>query len=58
MQAETASFTGRLDKIGAQIGAIKDELSQRKLFGGLVVVLLLVGGCVAMLIRKSYHEEE
>ncbi|MCF6178263.1 MAG: cytochrome c3 family protein [Geopsychrobacter sp.] len=58
MRAETAGFTTRLDKIGAQITVIKDELSQRKMVGGLVVLLLIVGGCIAMLIRKSYHEEE
>jgi len=58
MEAETAGFTTRLDKIAAQVTTIKDELSQRKMFGGLVVLLLIVGGCIAMLIRKSYHEEE
>ncbi len=58
MKAETAGFTSRLDKIEAQIVAIEDKLSQRKMIGGLVVLLLVVGGCIAMLIRKSYHEEE
>ncbi len=58
MEAETAGFTTRLGKIDAQVGEIKDELSQRKMIGGLVVLLLLAGGCIAMLIRKSYHEEE
>jgi len=58
MEAETAGFATRLGKIGTQIKEIKDELSQRKMVGGLVVLLLLAGGCIAMLIRKSYHEEE
>lgn len=58
MAAETAGFAARLGKVDAQISEIKAELSQRKLIGGLVVLLLLAGGCIAMLIRKSYHEEE
>lgn len=58
MEAETAGFTEKLDKIEAGIGEIQAELSQRKMIGGLIVLLLLVGGGIAMLIRKSYHEEE
>ncbi|WP_020676776.1 cytochrome c3 family protein [Geopsychrobacter electrodiphilus] len=58
IHAATAGFTTRLDKISAQMNGIEDDLSQRKMFGGLVVLLLIVGGCIAMLIRKSYHEEE
>ena len=58
LQAATAGFGQRLGKIGAQIDGIKAELSQRKMIGGLVVLLLVAAGCVAMLIRKSYHDEE
>ena len=58
MEAQTAGFADRLGKIDGTITEIKDELSQRKMIGGLIVLLLLAGGCVAMLIRKSYHEEE
>lgn len=58
VEAETAGFTARLGKINTQIEDIRSALSQRKLVGGLVVLLLVVAGCVAMLIRKSYHEEE
>ncbi len=58
METETAGFATRLGEIDTQIGEIKEELSQRKMVGGLVVLLLLAGGCIAMLIRKSYHDEE
>ncbi len=58
MEASTAGFATRLSKIESQIQTIKNELSQRKMIGGLVVLLLVIGGCIAMLIRKSYHEEE
>jgi hypothetical protein len=58
IEAETAGFATRLGKIDEQVGGIKDELSQRKMVGGIVVLLLLAGGCIAMLIRKSYHDEE
>jgi nitrate/TMAO reductase-like tetraheme cytochrome c subunit len=58
MEAETAGFATRLARIDAQIGELKDELSQRKLVGGLVVLLLIAAGCIALLIRKTYHAEE
>ncbi len=58
IEVETAGFATRLGKVDAQIVGIKDELSQRKMVGGLVVLLLLAAGCIAMLIRKSYHDEE
>lgn len=58
MRAQTDEFGKRLGKIQGQVDSIEETLFQRKMLGGLVALLLLVGGAVAMLIRKSYHEEE
>jgi len=58
MRAQTDEFGQRLGKVQAQVDSIESTLSQRKMLGGLVVLLLLVAGGVAMLIRKSYHDEE
>jgi len=58
MEAATAGVATNLGKIKKGVGEIDAELSQRKMVGALIVILLVVGGCVAMLIRKSYHEEE
>ena len=58
LQQQKSKFDTELAEIGAQVGAIKDELSQRKLIGGIIVVILILAGCVALLIRQTYHKEE
>ena len=58
VEAETAGFNQRIDEIGAQVASIHDDLSQRKVMGAVVILLFLVAGAVALLIRRSFEEEE
>jgi len=58
VEAKTAEFDTRIGEIDAQVSAIHDELSSRKVMGaGTVLLLLLIGG-VALLIRRTYEENE
>ena len=58
LQQQKSAFDADLAEIGAQVGDIEEQLSQRKLIGGIIVVLLVLAGCVALLIRQTYHSEE
>lgn len=58
LQQQKSNFDKDLAAIGAQVGEIEDQLSKRKLIGGIIVVLLVLAGCVALLIRQTYHREE
>lgn len=58
LQQQKSAFDSDLAEIGAQVGDIEEQLSQRKLIGGIIVVLLVLAGCVALLIRQTYHREE
>ncbi len=54
---KTAVFAQDLGKVEEEIAGIRDELGQRKLWGGVIVVLLVLTGLCALLIHKSYKEE-
>jgi hypothetical protein len=58
VRQQTAGFQGDLGQIGERVGAIEDQLSRRKLWGGVVVGLLLFGGILAVLLHKAYLEED
>lgn len=58
LQQQKSGFDSDLAEIGAQVGDIEEQLSQRKLVGGILVVLLVLAGCIALLIRQTYHKEE
>ncbi|HEY6871934.1 MAG TPA: cytochrome C [Geobacteraceae bacterium] len=55
---QTAGFQGDLLKIRGRLAVIDAELKRRKLWGGVVVALLLIGGVVALLLHKSYKKEK
>lgn len=58
LRQQKSSFDSALAEIGAQVGDIENQLSKRKLIGGIIVVLLVLAGCIALLIRQTYHREE
>lgn len=58
IEASTSEVKKKLKQVETGVFEIDAALSQRKIFGTVVVLLLLVAGCIAMLIRKSYHDEE
>lgn len=58
VEAKTAEFDRRIGEIDSQVTAVHDEMAQRKMVGAGVVLLLVITGGVALLIRRSYEEEE
>lgn len=58
VRQETAGFQAELDAINQQIAAVDAGLRTRKLWGAGAVGLLVLGGVISLLIRKSYHDEE
>lgn len=58
IKTQTAGFNQDLSATKQQIDAHEANLTQRKVVGGVIVVLLLLGGCIALLIRRSYQAEE
>jgi len=57
VRSQTAGFQAELGKIRGRMTSIENELKQRKLWGGAIVVLLLFGGVLALLLHKSYKEK-
>ena len=55
---ETAGFQAELAEIEQQIDAIDARLKERMLWGAAAVGLLVLGGVISTLIRKTYHDEE
>lgn len=58
VRSETSRFQEELGKVGVTVQEIRDELSERKLWGGVAVVLLIFAGLIFLLLRRTYHEEE
>ena len=58
IKAQTAGVTASLGETRKKLDAYENDMRQRKLIGGVVVFLLLLGGFIALLIRRSYHQEE
>ena len=56
-EQEVIGFQAELGKIRGRVIAIENELKLRKVWGGVVVGLLLLGGVLALLLHKSYKEE-
>lgn len=58
VRAQTAVFEQRLGKIATAAAAIRQRHEQRKLWGGIIVAVLVLAGLCALLIHKSYREEK
>jgi hypothetical protein len=58
VRSQTADFQQKLGKIRIHSTAIEEELARRKLWGGGVVALLVLGGILALLLHKAYLDEE
>lgn len=58
LEEQKSAFDNDLAEIGAQVGDVEEQLYKRKLIGGILVVILVLAGCVALLIRQTYHREE
>jgi hypothetical protein len=57
VRSQTAGFQAELGKIRGRIAVIEAELNRRKLWGGVVVALLVLWGILAWLLHRSYMEE-
>lgn len=55
---ETERFGVKLGEIGGQIEGISSSLHQRKIWGGVATVLLVLAGLIFWLLRRTYHEQE
>jgi hypothetical protein len=58
VRAGTASVQAALAEVATKVDTIHADLSSRKLWGGIAVVLLVVAGVLCLLLRKTYHDEE
>ncbi len=58
IRAETAGFDADLEQTKATIDELENTLGKRKIAGGALVLLLLLGGCIALLIRRTYEGHE
>jgi len=58
VEDETTQFAERISSINTEVESIHAELTQRKAIGAVIVTLLLLTGGVALLIRRSYEDEE
>jgi hypothetical protein len=57
VRSNTVVFAQELAKIETEVASIQAGLTQRKLWGGMVVVLLVLAGVCSLLIHQSYKEE-
>lgn len=57
VRSQSTGFQAELGKIHYRVAAIEKKLKHRKLFGGIVVALLVCWGVLALLIFKSYRNE-
>lgn len=58
IRAEIAGFDAELEETKTTINELEETLSQRKIAGGGLVLLLILGGCIALLIRRTYEKNE
>jgi hypothetical protein len=58
VRAETARLGSELEQLRAEVAGHDEQLSRRRLWGGVVVGLLLALGVVLLQLRHTYVEEE
>ncbi len=58
VRAETGRIASELEKLRNEVAGHDARFSQRKLWGGIVIGLLLVLGVVLLQVRHTYEEEE
>lgn len=58
VKAQSSSFLKKLDKIEGEVASVKSDLGQRKLVGGIVIVLLVVAGILLLMFRHTYTRSE
>jgi len=58
IRSETAGFNTELEETKATVNELEERLGQRKIAGGALVLLLILGGCIALLIRRTYESHE
>jgi hypothetical protein len=58
VRGQTSGFDAELGKIRDRVAVIEAELARRKLWGAGVVALLVVGGILALLLHRSYMDDE
>lgn len=57
VRSQNAAFEMRLTEVEGRIKVFQEEIARRKLWGGVVVALLMVAGVLGVLLHKSYMSE-
>ena len=57
IRAETARFDEDLEQTRTALSELEETLGTRKLVGGALVLLLLLGGCIGLLIKRTYDKD-
>jgi hypothetical protein len=57
VRSQSAGFQAELGKINVRVAAIQADLKRRKLWGGIVIALLVCWGILGLLIYKSYRDK-
>jgi hypothetical protein len=58
VKQQAAGFQDKIGEMDERVAAIRAELANRKLWGGVVTALLVLAGVLFSLLRKTYHEDE
>jgi hypothetical protein len=58
VRQQTSGFRQKLGEIQGRAATVEQQLDRRKLWGGGAVALLLLGGLAALLLHRTYLEDE
>jgi hypothetical protein len=56
VRQKTTAIQEELEKVRQQVADVEAELSRRKIWGGGAIGLLLLVGCLALVLHRSYLE--